>query len=104
MAGEHLLDTPSPSEQIISASKLILHQDYDPVSSKNDIGIIILSNSLVLNNSSVEKVKLPPPTFIPNSGDMMTVAGWGKTEVSRIRFSTGLYSKKTGSMTLHYLR
>lgn len=56
----------------------------------------------MLNNSSVEKVKLPPSTFIPNSGDMMTVAGWGKTEVSRIRFSTGLYSKKTGSMTLHY--
>ena len=83
VGGELILDEDSGSEQETTASKLIVHEDYNPVSEYCDIGVVHLAEPFEFNDQ-VDIVQLPRPDVEIEPGTVVTVAGWGETSVEQI--------------------
>lgn len=79
VAGEYRLDLDSGFEQELRAANFVLHEQYDPVQLKNDIGIIRLNGSFTFN-PYLKQVKLPGKGYFTHPGTAVTVAGWGSTK------------------------
>lgn len=80
VAGEYRLDLVSGFEQELRAADFVLHEEYDPMQLKNDIGIIRLSGRFTFN-SYLKQVKLPGRSYYTHPGTAVIVAGWGSTKV-----------------------
>lgn len=80
VAGEYRLDDDSGYEQELKGSQLIIHQDYDHHTLKNDIAIIRLAGNYTFDKF-VKSAKLPSPSLTLLSGTETVVAGWGTTTV-----------------------
>lgn len=68
---------------------LIKHENYDPLSSLNDIAIIKLKDEVILNNY-IQTACLPDPNIknYPNQANIDAwAAGWGTFKSSRLTAS-----------------
>jgi hypothetical protein len=75
--GLHHLD--SDEGETISVSRVISHENYNPLSMTNDIALLELSEPA---SSEYTPLKLPTSNVIDNAalpGDMVLVSGWGVT-------------------------
>eukprot|EP00116_Pleurobrachia_bachei_P006552 sb/3466814/ len=84
-AGEGDQTTDESSEQSMTASGIIVHEDYDGTTVANDIALIILDKALTLN-TKVAKIELPEgdASSFYADGAAITVAGWGTTETGEV--------------------
>ena len=73
--GEHTLNQADGTEQIIQVQEIIVHPDYNPSTSDNDIALLRLANPATLN-THVNTIELGD---LPNIGTPLTVVGWGAT-------------------------
>lgn len=65
--------------QIVGVQSVIIHKNYDPDSTENDIGIVILKTSLDFSQPGVSVIELPDQDEIVTPGTIGTVSGWGTT-------------------------
>jgi hypothetical protein len=77
VAGLHeRLNTNTGRTQIMGASRIFVHEQYNSVSLANDIAVIRLCQPVQLN-TYVSLICLPGPD--PQESQSVTVAGWGST-------------------------
>ncbi|KAJ7308396.1 hypothetical protein JRQ81_008938 [Phrynocephalus forsythii] len=74
--GAHSLQTPEGSQQIFGVLESVAHQGYDPKTVQNDIRLLKLNKSSVLNRD-VRRIRLPPAGSDLAPGVMCQVIGWG---------------------------
>ncbi|XP_045133777.1 trypsin-1-like [Portunus trituberculatus] len=77
VAGEHRRSVHDGSEQVMQVKDILLHPEYDAITFKNDLAIIILTEQLHFNKY-VQPIQLPPEG-VSLPGECM-VAGWGPKE------------------------
>mmetsp|Transcript_1335 Transcript_1335/g.3169 ORF Transcript_1335/g.3169 Transcript_1335/m.3169 type:complete len:635 (+) Transcript_1335:142-2046(+) len=65
--------------QSLATKDVIKHPDYSTTTTNNDFAIIVLSSA---TTEDVEFVNLNPSSSTPQSGDSVTVMGWGDTNPS----------------------
>jgi secreted trypsin-like serine protease len=84
VAGEHRLNRLENIEQFMSLSRIIVHPDYNPSTSENDIALLELSTPLILS-SARRAATIAPFTPADSAagldapGTMAKVTGWGTT-------------------------
>ncbi|CAL4150485.1 unnamed protein product, partial [Meganyctiphanes norvegica] len=76
VAGEFDMKVDSGDEQVIQASELITHEEFNFTLLYNDIALIKLSSPLSMNDM-VAPVVLPQQMEQVMNGTMCTVTGWG---------------------------
>nr|XP_020636610.1 serine protease 57 [Pogona vitticeps] len=74
--GAHSLKMPEASQQIFGVAESLAHPQYDPKTVQNDIRLLKLNGSAVLN-PSVRRIRLPPTNSDLTPGDTCQVIGWG---------------------------
>lgn len=74
MAGKSSIED---QESAIKSTKLIVHEGYDKKTHFNDVGLIILAESLVYS-SSIQPI--PLALHKPTVGSIACVTGWGKND------------------------
>ncbi|XP_065366760.1 serine protease 53-like [Calliphora vicina] len=62
---------------IARVNKIVIHENYNPALSENDIALIILDSALPLNGISTRAVSLASEE--PNNDSVAVVSGWGAT-------------------------
>lgn len=62
---------------IVHVDKIVIHENYNPGLSENDIALIYLSSSLPINQVTIRPVKFA--SQVPKSGAFAVVTGWGAT-------------------------
>lgn len=68
-------------------TKLIAHAAYNKATHTNDVGLIILADSLEYS-STIQPI--PLAMHKPNAGDVATVSGWGKTDEDAATLTSNL--------------
>uniref|UniRef100_G3STI1 trypsin n=1 Tax=Loxodonta africana TaxID=9785 RepID=G3STI1_LOXAF len=81
--GEYNIDVLEGNEQFISTAKTIRHPQYDSKTLDNDILLIKLSSSAVIN-SQVSPVALP--SGCASAGTWCLISGWGNTLSSGVNY------------------
>jgi len=76
--GDITLSQTESSEQVFGVVTQTPHEDYDPSLYLNDIMILTLQGTAMIN-SNVQLVTLPPAGVDVPVGTMCTVYGWGTT-------------------------
>ncbi|KAM6107210.1 serine protease 57 [Pterocles gutturalis] len=76
--GAQRLQEPEESQQVFSVAESIAHPQYSPLSVDNDIRLLRLNGSAVLNEY-VKRIRLPPPHVDLKPGTVCHVVGWGDT-------------------------
>ncbi len=61
--------------------KIIIHPNYNNKTGENDIAIIKVSKPLVLGQLNSGAVCLPENNLDPKPGKVLTVSGWGDTQL-----------------------
>jgi transmembrane protease serine 3 len=76
-AGAHIISRPSSTQQTVSISKAVPHENYNEETTLNDIAILKLSSPIKFSTGV-------QPVCLPAKGEQAagegTVAGWGLTE------------------------
>ncbi len=74
MAGEHSLSGNDGTEQFRGVSRIVEHEDYQPLTINNDMCLLTVDRPLTLNAEVV-------PVSLPSAGQQFTgdalVSGWG---------------------------
>merc|ERR1712135_65920 len=76
--GDITLSQTESSEQVFGVVVQTPHEDYDPFTNQNDVMILTLQGTAMIN-SNVQLVTLPPAGVDVPAGTMCTVYGWGTT-------------------------
>lgn len=71
----------SSGGQYIAVGTVVMHPDYAEYSLTNDIVILKLVSSLFFN-MYVQAIRLPPQGLQIAEGELASIAGWGKLNVS----------------------
>ncbi|CAK8679729.1 trypsin-like [Clavelina lepadiformis] len=79
--GDHDLSHDDVTEQVLQPCFVIPHPRYNAVTKDNDVMLIKLSESAVLN-AYVQTVPLPPPYVEPAVGETCSVCGWGNVQAA----------------------
>nr|XP_060641095.1 serine protease 57-like isoform X2 [Anolis sagrei ordinatus] len=74
--GAHSLKMPEASQQAFSIQESVAHQNYDPVTVRNDIRLLKLNQSVQFNQE-VQLVRLPRKNSLLLPGVTCKVGGWG---------------------------
>lgn len=74
--GEHDLNTKSGWEQIFNVSQLIIHPNYDDISTDYDLALLRLDRKVILNRR-VQPACLPSLDVKFDVGTMCHITGWG---------------------------
>ncbi|KAM9582708.1 mannan-binding lectin serine protease 1-like [Trichechus inunguis] len=80
LLGKHWRLRSDENEQHLMVKRIILHPLYNPTTFENDLGLVELSKSPVLNDF-VMPICLPEGS--PEEGAMVIVSGWGKQFLQR---------------------
>ncbi|CAF1367725.1 unnamed protein product [Rotaria sp. Silwood1] len=75
--GLHDINQPVYNEQQIVAEQIFMHEQYDTLTSENDIAIIRLSKPVTISDK-INVICLPGPEA-HNANETVWVAGWGTT-------------------------
>ncbi|MEM7031627.1 MAG: serine protease [Chloroflexota bacterium] len=76
--GAHNMANPDGQEQQFNIAQLVLHPQYDIVSSDNYIALVRLSSSATLNGRvQLGALVTPADGGLVTAGTMATAAGWG---------------------------
>jgi secreted trypsin-like serine protease len=84
VAGEHRLNRLENIEQFMNLSQIVVHPDYDPFTSENDIALLELSAPLILS-STRRTATIAPFTPADSAagldapGTPSKITGWGTT-------------------------
>ncbi|XP_005657166.1 mannan-binding lectin serine protease 1 isoform X1 [Sus scrofa] len=78
--GKHWRRRSDENEQSFTAKQIFLHPQYNPTTFENDVALVELSESPVLNDF-VMPICLPQGP--PQQGAMVIVSGWGKQFLQR---------------------
>ncbi|MEU0760041.1 serine protease [Streptomyces microflavus] len=78
VAGRHHLSSTTPNQQTVEVDKIVKHSEYSASSHTNDIAILKLKKSVVLDGTYVSLADLPATSAGYPTGNV-TVAGWGAT-------------------------
>lgn len=78
--GDNNIELDEGMEQRIQVSKITLHTEYEPVSSRNDIALLRLAKKPLINRF-VNYICLPKNAEELEIGRKCYVTGWGKTHV-----------------------
>ncbi|NXO02393.1 PRS57 protease, partial [Rhinopomastus cyanomelas] len=76
--GAHRLEEPEGTQQFFAVTESIAHPRYSPSSTDNDIRLLRLNRSAVLNQF-VQRIRLPSPHIDLKPGTVCSVVGWGDT-------------------------
>ncbi|KAM6041331.1 serine protease 57 [Chlamydotis macqueenii] len=76
--GAHRLEQPEESQQAFGVAESIAHPWYNPSSVDNDIRLLRLNRSAMLNEY-VKRIRLPSPHVDLKPGTVCHVLGWGDT-------------------------